>query len=71
ELPQLYKGCKGEPVRVLQAILMERGYSCGASGADGSFGPATDKAVKAFQRDCELEADGYVGRDTMGALLGL
>ena len=71
ELPQLYKGCKGEPVRALQAILIERGYSCGASGVDGSFGPATDKAVKAFQRDCELEADGYVGHDTMGALLGL
>ena len=71
ELPQLYKGCKGEPVRALQAILIERGYSCGASGVDGSFGPATDKAVKAFQRDCELEADGYVGHDTMSALLGL
>ena len=71
ELPQLYKGCKGEPVRALQAILIERGYSCGSSGVDGSFGPATDKAVKAFQRDCELDADGYVGHDTMGALMGL
>ena len=52
-------------------MLIERGYSCGSSGVDGSFGPATDKAVKAFQRDCELDADGYVGHDTMSALLGL
>ena len=71
ELPQLYKGCKGELVEAVQAILIHRGYSCGASGVDGSFGPATDKAVRAFQSDCELDPDGYVGRNTMRALLGL
>ena len=71
ELPQLYKGCKGEMVEAVQAILIHRGYSCGTSGVDGSFGPATDKAVRAFQTDCELDPDGYVGRNTMAALLGL
>ena len=71
ELPQLYKGCKGELVEAVQAILIHRGYSCGGSGVDGSFGPATDKAVRAFQSDCELDPDGYVGRNTMRALLGL
>ncbi len=71
ELPQLYKGCKGELVKSVQAMLIERGYACGASGVDGSFGGATDKAVRAFQQDCELKVDGFVGYDTMSALMGL
>ncbi len=71
ELPQLYKGCKGDLVRSLQALLIAKGYSCGASGVDGSFGPATDTAVRAFQQDCGLKADGFVGHDTMSALMGL
>ena len=71
ELPQLYKGCKGETVKALQAILIERGYSCGPSGIDGSFGGDTEKAVKKYQRDCELDDDGYVGFQTMSALLGV
>ena len=70
-LPQVYKGCKGELVAAVQALLIDRGYSCGASGVDGSFGSATEKAVRAFQSDCEIDVDGYVGRDTMMHLLGL
>ena len=71
ELPQVYKGCSGELVKAVQAILIERGYSCGAAGIDGSFGGDTEKAVKQYQRDCELEPDGYVGFATMSALLGV
>ncbi len=71
ELPQLYKGCKGETVKALQAILIERGYSCGSAGIDGSFGGDTEKAVKQYQRDCELDDDGFVGFKTMSALLGV
>lgn len=71
ELPQLYKGCKGETVKALQAILIERGYSCGAAGIDGSFGGDTEKAVKQYQRDCELDDDGFVGFQTMSALMGV
>lgn len=70
-LPQLHRGSRGEMVKMLQSMLIERGYSCGASGVDGSFGGATEEAVKRFQLDCELEADGYVGRNTMTALLGV
>lgn len=71
ELPQIYKGCTGELVKAVQAILIERGYSCGKAGIDGSFGGDTEKAVKQYQRDCELEDDGYVGFKTMSALLGV
>lgn len=71
ELPQVYKGCTGELVKAVQSILIERGYSCGKAGIDGSFGGDTEKAVKQFQRNCELDDDGFVGFKTMSALLGV
>lgn len=63
------KGNSGELVRLLQEILINRGYSCGPSGADGDFGVNTEKAVTAFQRDFGLDADGIVGSDTIFHLL--
>lgn len=71
DLPVICKGCKGELVEAIQMLLIQRGYSCGSSGVDGSFGSATDKAVRAFQDDCELKAHGFVDSDTMCCLLGL
>ena len=67
----LSNGCKGEDVCALQILLIGRGYSCGKWGADGDFGAGTEKAVKAFQNDCEIEVDGVVGKDTMSRLLGV
>lgn len=67
----LRAGDKGEPVRAVQRLLIARGYDCGGWGADGDFGAGTEKSVKAFQQDCEIEVDGIVGEDTMGRLLGL
>ncbi|WWU66686.1 peptidoglycan-binding protein (plasmid) [Clostridium baratii] len=40
----------------------------GPAGADGVFGDSTEKAVKEFQRDHNLEADGIVGPATQAAL---
>lgn len=71
ELAQISKGSKGELVEAVQILLIQRGYKCGDSGVDGSFGSATDKAVRAFQSDCDLKVDGWVGHDTMRCLLGL
>ena len=70
KMESLRRGCKGEDVRALQYLLICRGYSCGDCGADASFGADTEKAVKAFQSDCEIEVDGSVGPNTMGRLLG-
>lgn len=70
EMRNLKKGCKGEDVRALQILLIGRGYSCGSYGADGSFGGATDTAVRKYQKAKGLEVDGVAGKNTMGSLLG-
>ena len=70
ELNSLRRGCRGEQVKALQALLIARGYSCGKSGIDGSFGGDTEKAVKAYQTANGLEADMVAGPRTMGSLLG-
>ena len=67
----LRKGMKGEDVKALQNALLKLGYDLGKYGADGSFGSATDKAVRAFQRDKKLVADGIAGKKTLTALRGL
>ncbi len=63
-------GTKSAQVKAIQALLIGWGYSCGDSGVDGSFGPATKAAVLAFQRDNGLTADAIVGPATMKKLLG-
>ena len=71
EIKVLKKGSKGETVKALQILLIGRGYSCGSSGADGDFGAATDKAVKAYQKAKGLNADGVVGAKTWDKLLAM
>ena len=53
------------------ALLLGYGYNLGIYGADGDFGSATDKAVKEFQREHDLGADGEVGNLTWAKLLGV
>ena len=67
----LKKGAKGNAVKALQTLLIGYGFSCGACGADSSFGPATDKAVRAYQKAKGLDVDGSVGPATWGSLLGV
>lgn len=66
--PTLKRGSKGEYVTLLQTKLKQRGYDLGSCGIDGDFGRATEAAVKAFQRDNGLTADGVVGAKTWEAL---
>jgi murein L,D-transpeptidase YcbB/YkuD len=54
------------PSMKIQQALKGAGYYDGA--VDGKIGPATRKAVKAFQRDNGLSADGVVGRSTWNKL---
>ena len=68
DYPTLKKGNKGEYVTLLQRKLMEHGYSLPRYGADGDFGNETLSAVKAFQKDHGLTADGVVGKKTWDAL---
>jgi peptidoglycan L-alanyl-D-glutamate endopeptidase CwlK len=62
----LRDGSTGQDVLRLQARLKELGFSPGAM--DGSFGPGTEAAVKAFQMSNGLLADGIVGARTAIAL---
>ena len=58
-------GAKPSPaVRRVQRVLHSRGYSLGRPGVDGRFGPLTDAAVRRFQADRGLAADGIVGPKT-------
>lgn len=65
----LKKGAKGEQVKTLQRLLIALGYDLGKYGVDGSFGDATDKAVRAFQKAKKLVVDGSVGQATWNKLL--
>ncbi|GGO50714.1 hypothetical protein GCM10012287_31090 [Streptomyces daqingensis] len=61
------KGATGDAVRAAQTQLNV--YGAGLE-VDGSFGPATDKAVTDFQRAHGLAVDGSVGPQTWQALVG-
>lgn len=67
--PTIKLGSKGSYVKKAQQLLIAKGYSCGAAGADGDFGAATYNAVKKFQAANGLDADGIVGSMTWAALL--
>lgn len=69
KVAMISNGDSGNTVKAAQAILEAFGYSCGGYGADGIFGDGTEEAVKKFQRNNGLSADGIVGPDTWNALL--
>lgn len=71
EVSVLKKGSKGSDVKSMQILLIGHGFSCGSYGADGSFGSATDSAVRAFQKANGLEVDGCCGPKTWAKLLGV
>ena len=62
----LKKGMRGTEVKKLQQDLTNKGYS--TKGIDGIFGPATESALKKFQKANNLKADGIVGPATRKAL---
>jgi hypothetical protein len=66
--PELRKGSAGDPVRHLQNLLTAAGYDVGE--VDGIFGERTEAAVKSFQRDNGLTADGIVSPRTWAKVQG-
>jgi hypothetical protein len=67
----LARGSKGEGVKELQQLLIDKGYSLPKSGVDGIYGRETAKAVKEFQKDSKIKVDGIVGIETSKSLFGL
>ena len=69
----LRRGSSGTAVRELQFylyLLSAYESSIPAVGIDGSFGAATENAVRAYQRFAGLTVDGVVGRATWESLYG-
>ncbi|MCD8190541.1 MAG: peptidoglycan-binding protein [Clostridiales bacterium] len=63
DMDTLRKGDKGQQVRALQMLL-------GGLTVDGIFGTNTETAVKAWQNNYGLDADGICGPKTWAAILG-
>jgi len=57
---------RGDDVAELQSRLARLGFDCGR--VDGILGPLTDAAIRHFQADCGLLADGICGAATTKAI---
>jgi hypothetical protein len=55
-------------VVAIQRCLIAKGYDLGRSGADGKFGPRTEKAVQEYQRSFGIPDTGVVELITWNAL---
>ena len=66
--PVLRQGATGDRVRMLQRGLNETFPAYSKLATDSSFGPATERVVREFQRRSGLAVDGTVGPRTQAAL---
>ena len=65
-MENIQKWQKGDAVKDIQEKLISLGYLDDV--ADGIYGPKTEAAVAAFQKDKGFDATGIVGEATFGAL---
>jgi peptidoglycan hydrolase-like protein with peptidoglycan-binding domain len=70
-LPVLKRGAKNATVKAMQILILGYGFTMEGYGADGSFGGATERALKKYQSSNGLEADGSCGPKTWRKLLGV
>ena len=61
----LRRGDEGEDVRLVQEVLVARGFDI---KVDGKYGGGTQNAVREFQRNNGLSPDGSVGPNTLAKL---
>lgn len=61
----LQNGDKGDSVKRMQTDLQKAGFKL---AIDGSYGPATEDIVKAFQKKYGLVVDGFFGQNTQAKL---
>lgn len=68
--PLLRRGHKGEPVRALHYLLNQHREAEGRPvlERDGDFGPATERALREFQREQGLPESGVTDPETWAAL---
>lgn len=59
-------GMQGDDVKLMQQMLINRGYVLSATG---KYASRTLKAITAFQEANGLKADGIVGKKTWNKLL--
>ena len=67
--PLVRQGSRGVYVCTLQDALITAGIP--GVGVDGMFGPITERAVRTFQRENGLSADGIVGCNTWTRLTAM
>ena len=60
-------GDQGQEVAEIQRALADSGYDI---SVDGDFGPATEAALKSYQKEHGLEVDGLAGPGVYRSLLG-
>lgn len=60
EARRLAKGASGADVQLIQHLLRNAGYFHGV--CNGKFGSATERALKAFERDHKLPVDGVMSQ---------
>ena len=63
---ELYRGLEGNLTKTLQGFLICNGYN--TNGFDGIFGNSTESAVKAYQKNNKITADGIAGKETFSIL---
>lgn len=71
-LDVLWQGSRGTQVKTLQRLLKQLGYKDDDGkvlAIDGSFGPATEQAVRKFQKNRLGGVDGICGAKTWAKLL--
>ena len=59
-----------EFARWVQERLIAKGYSLNEFGVDGRYGDESEKKVKEFQSNCDIDVDGIVGINTVNRLIG-
>ena len=59
----------GEFAKWVQERLIAKGYSLNEFGVDGRYGDESEKKVKEFQANCDIDVDGIVGINTVNRLI--
>ena len=64
EINLVQPGSHNEECRAVQQIMLDEGYDLSPYGADSWYGTVTEDAIRKWQEDNNLQADGICGRET-------